>query len=162
MPPTTRRTIALVITAAALLGLAGCASLPTPEAMRTEVAGYQLPKLPDAGKAMVYVVRPSGLGGLIRFNVHLGDQQDASEMGFTRGGQYIHFHVPPGTHTLYSKAENWAEIAITVAAGDVVFIEQEPAMGILMARNSLKMIDELPGRYHVKKLTPGTLLRLDK
>lgn len=161
MNPLPRRMFAL-LTAAALLGLAGCASMPTPEAMRTEVAGFQLPKLPDAGKAMVYVVRPSSFGGLIRFNVHLGDQEAASEMGFTRGAQYIHFHVPPGTHRIHSKAENWAEMPISVSAGDVVFIEQEPAMGIIMARNSLKTLDDLPGRYHVKKLTLGTIIKQDR
>lgn len=140
----------------------GCATLPSPDAMKAETAGFQLPKLPEQGKAIVYVVRPSSIGGLIRFNVFLNDQEEKSEMGFTRGGQYIHFNVPSGDHKIYSKAENWAETQVSVKPGEVVFIMQEPAMGIIMARNSLLKLEELPGKYYVKTLTPGTIHKADK
>jgi hypothetical protein len=142
--------------------LAGCASLPSPEVMRAEVASYQLPKLPEPGKAMVYVVRPSPLGGLIRFNVFLNDQEEKSEMGYTRSSQYIYFHVPPGDHKLYSKAENWAEIGISAKAGEVVFVQQDVAIGIIMARNNLTRLEEIPGKYHVKTLAVGTIHKIDK
>lgn len=157
-----RRTLGSLLAAATLALMTGCASLPAPEAMKAEVAGFQLPAPPADGKAVVYLVRPSTLGGLIRFNAFLGDQADASEMGWTRGGQYIHFNLPPGTHKIWSKAENWAEIDVTAKAGDVLFVEQEPAMGIIMSRNSLKALDDLTGRYHVKKLTRGNVIKTDK
>ena len=48
-----------------------------------------------------------------------------------------------------------------VKAGDIVFIEQDPAMGVIMARNSIARIDELPGKYHVKTLSVGTILKTD-
>ena len=146
----------------ALAVLAGCASLPSPEQMRAEVAGYTLPKAPEPNKAIVYVVRPSQLGAIVRFNVFLNDQEDRSEMGYTRGGQYIHFNVPPGTHKIYSKAENWAETNITVKPGDVVFIQQEPAMGIIMARNNLFTLDEVQGKWTVKSTALGTIHKTDK
>jgi len=130
--------------------------------MRAETATFQLPKLPDSGKAIVYVVRPSALGGLVRFNVFLNDQEANSEMGFTRGSQYIYFSVPPGDHKIYSKAENWAETLVSVKAGDIIFIQQDSSMGIIMARNSLMKLEELPGKYHVKTLTVGTVLKTDK
>lgn len=43
-------------------------------------------------------MRPSSLGGLIRFNAFLNDQEENSEMGYARGSQYIYFSVPPGDH----------------------------------------------------------------
>lgn len=159
--PTFRSLITwFMLVAAAVLG--GCASLPSPEAMRAEVAAYQLPQMPAAGKAMVYVVRPAPMGGLVRFNVFLNDQEEKSEMGYTRSSQYIYFNVPPGDHKIYSKAENWAEIAVSAKAGEVIFIQQELAMGIIMARNNLVKLDEVTGKYHVKTLTLGTIHKTDK
>jgi hypothetical protein len=140
----------------------GCASLPSPEAMKAETATFQLPKLPDAGKAIVYVVRPSGLGGLVRFNVFVDDQEAPSEMGYTRASQYIYFQVTPGEHKIYSKAENWAELQLSAKAGDIFFIQQEPTMGFIMARNNLSKLEEVPGKYHVKTLTVGTLIKTEK
>lgn len=157
-----RRTVATWVAVAALSVLTGCASLPSPDAMRTAIAGYELPKLPEPGKAIVYMVRPSGLGGLVRFNVFVDDQEAASEMGFTRSSQYIWFNLTPGSHKIYSKAENWAETLVDVKAGDIIFIEQEPGMGIIMARNSLNKIDDTAGKYHVKTLQPGTTIKTDK
>lgn len=159
---TSRRRILAASVAAISLVVAGCASLPPLEKMQAEVAGYQLPKLPPEGKAMVYVVRPSPLGGLIRFNVFLDDQEAVSEMGWTRGSQYVYFNVTPGAHKIMSKAENWAETLIDVKAGEIAFLQQEPAMGIIMARNNLFKLDEVTGKYHVKTLTAGTLIKADK
>lgn len=157
-----RRSFAAIVVAVALGAVTGCASLPSPEAMKAETASFKLPKLPEAGKAMVYVVRPAGPGSLIRFNVFVDDQEAASEIGYTRGSQYIYFNVTPGQHKIYSKAENWAEAQVSAQAGEVIFIQQEPSMGIIMARNSITKIEELPGKYYVKKLELGTIIRTDK
>ena len=130
--------------------------------MKAETAAYQLPQAPQPGKAMVYVVRPAQIGALIRFNVFLDDQADASEMGYTRGGQYIYFNASPGSHKIYSKAENWAEINVELKPGEVAFIQQEPTMGIIMARNNLFRLEDFQGKYHVKTLEKGTVLKTDK
>jgi hypothetical protein len=148
--------------AVVLAGMTGCASLPSPEVMKAETATFQLPKAPDAGKAIVYVVRPSAMGTLVRFNVFVDDQEAASEMGYTRGNQYIYFNVAPGPHKIYSKAENWAEAQFSANAGDIIFVEQEASMGFVMARNSIAKIDALPGKYHVKKLQLGTIIKIEK
>ena len=147
-----------VLVALTLL-LGACASMPAPEAMRAAIAGFELPKPAPAGQAMIYVVRPAYVGGLVRFNVFVDDQEDASEIGYTRARQYIYFALTPGAHKLFSKAENWAEIALTVQAGDIVFVEQQTGMGFIMARNSLARLDDITGRYHVKNLELGTLLK---
>lgn len=152
------RSVILLVT----MFLVGCASLPTAQEMRSDVVDYQLPKLPEEGKAIVYVVRPSSLGGLIRFNVFVDDQQPESEMGYTRGNQYIYFTVDPGEHQILSKAENWAETNVTANSGDIIYIHQDPKMGILMARNSLFKLQAYEGKYHVKHLKAGTIIKQDK
>jgi Protein of unknown function (DUF2846) len=157
-----KNSIRSVVIACLALVITGCASLPSPEAMKAETANYNLPALPEAGKAMVYVVRPSALGGIVRFNVFVDNQEDASEVGYTRSGQYIYFSLPVGEHKLYSKAENWAETAVDAKAGDIIFIQQEPHMGILLARNSLSNLHGYEGKYHVKTLTLGTILKSEK
>ena len=157
-----KKSIAKILVAVAVAVLAGCASLPSPEVMKAETASYQLPKLPEQGKAIVYVVRPASFGGLIRFNVFVDDQEAASEMGYTRSSQYIYFSVSPGEHKIYSKAENWAETLITAKANDIIFIQQEPSMGVLMARNNIFKLEDYEGKYHVKTLTLGTIIRTEK
>ena len=109
----------------ALFTFSGCASLPKPDEMKKDIAGFELPYLPMDGKAMVYIVRPSSVGGLVRFNVYLDDKEAESEMSYNRGSQYIYFYVEPGDHKILSLAENWAEINISVKAGDIVFIQQD-------------------------------------
>ena len=121
--------------------------------MRAEISNYELPKLPEAGKAIVYVVRPSSLGGLIRFNVFVGDEEPASEMGYTRSSQYIYFNLTPGKHRILSKAEVLAETEVSAQEGDIIFIQQEPSIGIVMARNNLFKLPEDEGKYHVKNLS---------
>lgn len=141
---------------------AGCATLPSQEQMAADLAGYELPKQPEAESALVYVVRPSGLGFAVRFNVFLDDKEDSSEMGYTRGSQYVYFFVSPGTHTIFSKAENWAEVSIDAKPHDVIFIKQMPAIGIIMSRNSLEQVQETEGKYHVKNTSLGTIKKEQK
>lgn len=137
----------------------GCASAPSMEKMQAEVAGYELPKATTADQGLVYVVRPSNAGGLVRFNVFLDDREDASEMGYNRGNQYIYFYVEPGKHTISSKAENWADLSFEVRAGEVVFIKQEVEVGMLMARNSLVLLGDTEGRYLVKDASLGSVAK---
>jgi hypothetical protein len=144
------------------ISLFGCATLPTTSEMKAEIVNYQLPQLPQEGKAIVYVVRPSQLGTLVRFNVFLDDQEDNSEMGYTRGAQYIYFTVAPGGHKVYSKAENWAELDINATPGEVMFIQQDPVMGLIMARNNIIRLDDVTGKYHVKTLSVGTIIKTEK
>ncbi|HET9823110.1 MAG TPA: hypothetical protein VFQ16_14915 [Burkholderiaceae bacterium] len=157
-----KRSVLKGLVLALALTVAGCATLPSPEAMRAAVAGFELPRSAEPDKVLVYVVRPNELGMIVRFNVFVGDQEPASEMGYTRGGQYIHFSMPPGKNRLFSKAENTAELEIDARGGEVVYLQQEPAMGLLFARNSMFRIEELPGKYLVKTLKPGTMLKPGK
>jgi len=51
-----------------------CASLPLPDEMKAEVATYQLPKLPEDGKAIVYVVFPESWYKGIRILTKMWDK----------------------------------------------------------------------------------------
>ncbi|QOY54909.1 DUF2846 domain-containing protein [Candidatus Sulfurimonas marisnigri] len=158
-----------ILKAVLLIGLVlvftGCGkkALPPVDVMEKEVAGFTLPKLPEEGKALVYVVRPEFLGMAIKFNVYIDDKMDSSEMGYTKGQEYIYFNVTPGKHKILSLAENWDAIDIDLKAGDIVFLEQEPKMGVLYARNKLYGdIGILGGKYRVKTLSIGNIKKLDK
>ncbi|WLI32115.1 DUF2846 domain-containing protein [Pseudomonas rhodesiae] len=130
--------------------------------MQADVASYSLPKAAVADKGLVYVVRPSNVGMLVRFNVFLDDKEAESEMGYNRGNQYIYFFVTPGKHVISSKAENWADMTVDVKAGEVVYLKQEVEMGFAVARNSLKVLSDLEGRYLVKDASLGTLVKENK
>jgi len=143
--------------------LTGCAGKQlTHEEMKKELVGFELPAKAIDGKAIVYVVRPSSLGGAVRFNVYLDDKKDESEMGYTRGGQYIYFYANPGYHMILSLAENWAEIELNLEEGKVFFIKQNPEMGLMFARNSIVQVQETEGMYEVKKLKEGTIRKTNK
>ena len=146
----------------AVLAMQGCATLPSPEKMALEVEEFTLPVKEEDGSALVYVVRPSSLGGLIRFNVFLDDKEAESEMGYTRGSQYIYFHVSPGPHQISSKAENWADVTIDAKSDELIFIKQDTQMGFIMARNQISQIDIVEGKYHVKHTKLGTIIKIRK
>ena len=157
--------IKLFCKAAVVLSLAtlfGCSSTPSVEKMQADVANYSLPKAAVADKGLVYVVRPSNVGMMVRFNVFLDDKEADSEMGYNRGNQYIYFFVTPGKHVISSKAENWADMPIDVKAGEVVYLKQEVEMGFAVARNSLKVLSDVEGRYLVKDASLGTVAKESK
>lgn len=156
-----KKVLSLILISCAVL-FTGCASAPSYEKMKADTEGFVLPKLPEDGKAIVYVVRPAAVGGLIRFNVFVDDKEASSEMGYTRGSQYIYFNLAPGEHNILSKAENWAQTPVNAKAGDIIFIQQNAEMGVLIARNSIAKIEEVEGKYHVKNLKLGTVIKADK
>ncbi|OGP88772.1 MAG: hypothetical protein A2031_07130 [Deltaproteobacteria bacterium RBG_19FT_COMBO_43_11] len=141
--------------------LFGCAlSLPQPyltepTQMKAQIANYQVPKLPEDRKAIVYIVRPSPYDPH-GFNVFLDTQEPNAEMGYTMPKRYIYFDLTPGEHKIFSKAENWAEINVSAKAGDIIFIQQEPTMGVLRPKNKLLILHDDEGKYYVKTLTRGT------
>ncbi len=155
--------ISNILLLAALFCLAGCASAPSRQHMADDIVNFTLPKLPEDGKAIVYVVRPTPmLGVAVRFNVFLDDKKPASEMGYNRSAEYIYFDVTPGVHTILSKAENWAEVQIDAKPNDIFFIQQDVQMGIVMARNTICIVDDVVGKYNVKHTTLGTIKTLNK
>jgi hypothetical protein len=141
--------------------IAGCAGVSRQDMLK-ESEGFQLPGDADKvpGKAMVYVVRPSAVGTLVRFNVFVDNtKEDSLEAGFNRGAQHFWFTVAPGPHKLLSVAENTADMEIDFKADSVYYVRQDAKMGIVMARNNLVQIDEVEGKYNLKKTKLGTVKR---
>jgi len=145
-----------------LFVLSGCtglsSSLSRPDELQAQAAGYQLPKLPENGKAIVYVVRPSIDCATHSFSVYIDQQKPESEMGSMKGRQYIYFDVAPGEHKIISKVDYWntmAEMTVSVKAGDILFIELEPDMGFLTLENRILKLQDYQGKSYVKMLTRG-------
>ena len=100
---------------------------------------------PDQGKALVYILRPSAYAMAIKFKV----SSDGIEIGATRGKRFVYTMLTPGKHTIVSKANNTAQLELTVEAGKTYFIKQTPTMGIT-AGNDLSVLDETTGREDLK------------
>lgn len=158
----------LVVSLAAVVALvlSGCASVEsTPEQMRAATATYQLPKQPEAGAALVYIVFPEDWSGL-QFDVYLDGQTSQSAIGYNRGGQYIYLSVPPGEHKIYSrehgntsKGQGWTDFTFTASAGDILFLRQEMVLGWVDVENRLKALPPDEGKYYVKTTNTGKLLK---
>lgn len=159
-----RRNLLSAALAAAALSSSGCANLWPWRGKDAVPAPVVAPGLqtPEPGMALIYVLRPAPHAPLIRFNVFLDGKEDRAEMGYTRPGQYIYFSVPPGKHRIYSKAENWAEIEVTVSAGATVFIQQEPTQGNFTTSNTLSALDEVQRKGVLEPLALGTVKRTFK
>jgi len=129
--------------------------------MASAIEGYELPKYPEEGKAIVYMVRPSSAAFLVGFSVYVDEKETKAYMGKNGAKKYIYFNLEPGEHYIISKAENTAKTFVKAEAGDIIFIEQQARMGILFARNSVFRIDDTKGTYLVKRLKEGKSRRTD-
>ncbi len=149
----------LLIALLAVASCNGCTSLPqvpSTEKVNAAIERFELPHSPKEGKALVYVIRPSWVLGLVRFSVYVDSKDEASRKGHNRTRQYIHFDLEPGEHTVFSRASNWSEITVTANAGETLFIEQEHNAFVT---NKLIHLSEEAGRYRVKNAKPGTIYR---
>lgn len=118
--------------------------------------------LPAASKpeyALIYVTRPSREGALVRFSVFLDGREARHEIGQIGAGEHLYFYVRPGRHRIWSKAENWAEFAVTAGPGEIIFLRQVPTAGYLVSRNHLMRMDPKAGALDVKNTAFGTLRR---
>jgi len=97
---------------------------------------------PIEGKAIVYIVRPSSMGTLVR----IGVECDYEGLGSTKAKQYIYAILDPGAHIFTSHTENQATLNLTLEAGKIYFIQQKVKMGIVVARVGLEVMNESDGR----------------
>ena len=188
-----KKNISTFFIAFAILLFSGCASrtsFPASYEVEEEVRGFDLPKLPEDGKALVYIIRPesfsfsfwplfvnAGDGGT-NFVIYVDQIETKNSMGYTNTEEYIYFNLMPGTHKIFSSAIynvapgkdeglsaslNYDSIELDVQAGDVIFIEQETKFGFPYSRNRLHndySISE--GKYRIKNLSLGRIYKLDK
>ncbi|MFT3778980.1 MAG: DUF2846 domain-containing protein [Ottowia sp.] len=134
-----KHTISALFIAAAL---AGCASVPMGDARQDAAAKtFTVPK----GKSGIYIYRNEAIGGAVTMDVAL----DGQPLGQTSAKTFLYKEVPPGRHTVTSKAENTETLALDTKPGGVYFIWQEVKMGFIHARNKLHLVDEETGKKGV-------------
>jgi hypothetical protein len=102
---------------------------------------------PAEGKALIYILRPTGFGALIR----MGVECDSVHIGSTKAENYVYAMLDPGTHTLMSKAENHSSLEVTLEAGKIYYVKQQVKMGFAFAETGLKLVDEQEGQKYLKK-----------
>lgn len=137
--------------------LSGCYTQTTVKDMIKETEHYQAPYAATTKQGLIYVVRPSSLYGIFKYNLVLTDRVANTVVGYNRGYQYIYFYVNPGIYTITSKAENSSSTKIDIKAGETIYLIQDASFGFLFGRNSLYTINPVEGRYYVKNSTLGTI-----
>ena len=134
----------LIILIPIVLFIVGCSAVGR---MPLEVDNMVREMSPPDGKALVYILRPTSFGGIVRMEV----TSNGNYIGATGGGRYIYAILEPGNNTFISKAENKSELKIVLEAGKIYYFEQKLKMGILMARNELIRLDDAEGREKLLK-----------
>ena len=110
---------------------------------------------PGPDYAVVNFIRPSSFGGAIKFGIWDKD----NFIGILTPKNYIQYKASPGEHMFMARAENWAVLKATVAAGKTYYILGEPRMGAWKARVALTVAEPNDPKVQkwMEKLTPTTV-----
>lgn len=136
-----KKILSLAVLATAIL-LTGCASVPT-ASPELDKQAKKFNTSPD--KATVYIYRNESMGAAIKMDVMV----DGRTIGQTAAKTYFALAVPPGKHTVVSKAENDSAVVLDTQAGKNYYVWQEVKMGVMYARNQLQVVDEAKGKAGV-------------
>lgn len=109
----------------------------------------QTKAIEDSTKSRIYVLRPSFVGGAISMNVWDGNTQ----IGKTGPQGYLCWERNPDSTILFGKAENTSQLPINLQEGNVYYVEQQIRMGILFARNKLKLLSPQEGKDLLRSCT---------
>jgi hypothetical protein len=123
-----RRTVVFPFLAVATLLLSACAST-----QMTEVVAGQQVTGPAPGKALVYFLRPSMLGGAIQSTIYDGDQY----IGTVSAGTHVAYHAEPGRHMFMVIGENADFMQADLLADKTYSAVVAPRFGMWKARFSL-------------------------
>ena len=88
---------------------------------------------PAEDKAVVYFVRPSGMGAAINFRYFDNDQY----IGKFNGAKYMRYECEPGEHLFWARSENRDWITAELEAGKIYIVECKAQMGGFKARVQL-------------------------
>jgi hypothetical protein len=126
---------------------AACGTKEINFSAKTDKKQHPTPE-PEAGQAMVYIVRPGMMGNKVQTKLAM----DGEWMGTNRGNTYFYFTADPGERLFCSKAENTSLLRVTFEPGKTYFLQQKIKMGIGKARNELVVMTEEEGREKLGKL----------
>ncbi len=126
----------LAVSFLALLALlAGCAGTVTN--MR-EIPLSQAPAAPEAGRAMIVFMRPSGLGFAVQSSVFEIRNDEPALVGIVAAKTRVAHQVAPGKYLFMTIGENADFMSAEVAAGKTYYVKVEPRMGMWKARFGLE------------------------
>ena len=131
-----------IFTAAIVLLLSGCASVPMAP-MDQDAKAKEFLFAP--GKASVYIYRNETMGAAIPMTVTI----NGKALGQTAAQTYFRLNVMPGKYNVESHAENVSSLPLSVEPGKNYFVWQEVKMGMWMARSLLQQVDDQTGRAGV-------------
>ena len=121
---------------------AGCATVPMADQAADKAAKtFTAP----AGMSRIYVYRNEGFGAAITMDIFI----DGRKLGQTVSKTYLVADVAPGAHAIMGKSENEHLINLTTVAGRIYYVWQEVKMGLMYARNELKVMDDKAGQTGV-------------
>ena len=136
------------------LRLKACGTEKVNFSAKTDKKNHPLPE-PSAGKALIYVLRPTIIGYKINSKLAV----DGNWVGVNRGRTYFFFEVEPGERYFCSESENQDYLALTVEPGKTYFLQQKVEAGMWKARTNLVVMTESEGR---KKLADVHLSVFEK
>ncbi len=126
----------------------GCAStkqfVPLPD---------QSKKIENPEMARIYVVRPTSFGGAISMDI----QDGAKPIGKTGPKGYLCWEREPGQTNIFGNAQNQSTLPITLKKGLVYYIQQHVRMGLIYARNKLRLLTEHEGKEKLAMCKPPVL-----
>jgi hypothetical protein len=91
------------------------------------------PAGPSADKALVYIMRPSGMGFAINFQIYHGDEL----IGLSQAKSYFAYECDPGTHMFLGMAENKHGLKAELEAGKTYFVLTQVRVGAWKARMAM-------------------------
>ncbi len=118
--------VLLVLLMALFFGCAGSSQYMSP-------AGTPPPASPSPGKALVYIMRPSGMGFAINFQIYHGEDL----IGLSQAQSFFSYECDPGTHMFLGMAENKHGLKAELEAGKTYFVLTQVKMGAWKARMAM-------------------------
>ena len=95
---------------------------------------------PSPGKGVIYLYRSQFVGLLVGLNVVL----DGQAVGQTRGFRFYRLEVAPGTHLLSGDNKCPEPLEVTLAEGEIAYVEQEIVMGMVKGSYRYNRIADIP------------------
>ncbi|HLK30175.1 MAG TPA: hypothetical protein VKT28_16455 [Puia sp.] len=104
---------------------------------------------PSAGKALVYIIRPT----IMAFAIPMRVDCDSFQMGWISAKTFLYTMLDPGAHTFKCLAENEFHLDANLEAGKIYYYEEQVKMGFAYARTKLKLLTEEEGKKKLEKCT---------
>jgi hypothetical protein len=106
--------------------------------------------LAGADYALLHIYRHSGVGALMGFDLHLGDSVICRVKNKWKETVKID---KDGLHTLWARTESKTEIPIDIRFGNEYYIRCSVAMGVLVGRPKLELVDNKTGELEFRSIS---------